>query len=118
MRKCCIPYIPCRSLLLSTNVLNDIPQYHIKSVTVTVWRVNFEGGKFSRLSRILLHPRNLNHENFNKFHLMVLANTSELASVERKAPMVDLSVYSIVTDFSASPPNKFLEGGEPGGTCV
>ena len=23
MRKCCIPYIPCRSLLLSTNVLND-----------------------------------------------------------------------------------------------
>ena len=23
MRKCCIPYIPCRSLLLSTTVLND-----------------------------------------------------------------------------------------------
>ena len=23
MQKCCIPYIPCRSLLLSTNVLND-----------------------------------------------------------------------------------------------
>ena len=23
MQKCCIPYIPCRSLLLSTIVLND-----------------------------------------------------------------------------------------------
>ena len=23
MQKCCIPYIPCRSLLLSTTVLND-----------------------------------------------------------------------------------------------
>ena len=27
MRKCCIPYIPCRSLLLSTIVLNDIYYY-------------------------------------------------------------------------------------------
>ena len=77
--------------------------------------VLFRGGKFSRFLWILLHPQNLNQENFNKFHSMVLANTSELASVERKAPMVDLSIYSIVTDFSASLPNKLLEGGKPGG---
>ena len=51
---------------------------------------------------------------------MVLANTSELASVERKAPMVDLSIYSIVTDFIALHATEQIPGRwrTGGGACV
>ena len=34
MRKCCIPYIPCQSLLLSTIVLNDITTYMKNCIAV------------------------------------------------------------------------------------
>ena len=38
MQKCCIPYIPCRYLLLGTTVNNDIDSFKLfnKAVTSTV----------------------------------------------------------------------------------